>query len=169
MEVYEHMIDHMNNLSDIKRKLIYETQEITGKKSIMLSAPDQCEHMAFLVQLAKAKKGIELGTFTGYSALCMAQKLPEDGKLITVDIDPETNKIAKKYWEMAGVQNKIEAKIQAGTEVLDGLLGDPNHKGTFDFAYVDADKPNYPIYFQKLVDLLRPGGFIMFDNVLWGG
>ena len=77
----------------------------------MLSAPDQCEHMGFLIKIAKAKKGIELGTFTGYSALCMAENLPEDGQLITIDVNEETNKIAKRYWEEAGVAKKITAKL----------------------------------------------------------
>ena len=125
--------------------------------------------MGFLVKASKGKKGIELGTFTGYSALCMAENLPEDGHLITVDVNPETGKIAKKYWEEAGLSGKIKAKIQPGTEVLDALLADPAEKGTYDFAYVDADKPNYPNYLKKLIELMRPGGFIMFDNVLWGG
>ena len=125
--------------------------------------------MGFLVKASNGKKGIELGTFTGYSALCMAENLPEDGHIITIDVNEETTKIAKKYWEEAGVASKVTSKIQPGTEVLDSLLGNPAEKGTYDFAYVDADKQNYPKYYEKLVDLMRPGGFIMFDNTLWSG
>lgn len=107
IDVYEFMMLHMNRFSELKKNLIHETSEKLGSLSGMLTAPDQAEQMGFLIRLSKAKKGIELGTFTGYSALCMAEQLPEDGKLITVDINPETGKIAKRYWEEAKVDKKI--------------------------------------------------------------
>ena len=106
-DTYEFMIYHMNKIADIKMRLIKETQELLGRQSMMLSSPDQGEHMQFLVKQTKAKKGIEVGTFTGYSALCFALALPEDGNLITIDVVEETGKIAKKYWEEAGVAKKI--------------------------------------------------------------
>ena len=169
IDVYEFMMLHMNRFSELKKNLIHETSEKLGSLSGMLTAPDQAEQMGFLIRLSKAKKGIELGTFTGYSALCMAEQLPEDGKLITVDINPETGKIAKRYWEEAKVDKKIVQVIQPALEYLDELLKDPLEKGTFDFAFIDADKTNYPNYYERMIQLLRPGGFIMFDNILWDG
>ena len=125
--------------------------------------------MAFMVKLGKCKKGIELGVFTGYSSLCFAEVLPEDGKLVSIDVNPDFTALAQKYWKLAKVDHKIDLRLEGGITVLDEFLSDPDQKGTFDFAYVDADKENYGVYFDKLVELLRVGGFIMFDNVLWHG
>ncbi len=125
--------------------------------------------MAFLARLAKAKKGIELGVFTGYSALCFAEALPEDGKLIAIDVDKVYTDVAEKYWKEAGVDHKIQLRLEGGSKVLDELISESSNHNSFDFAYVDADKPNYLTYFEKLERLIRPGGFIMFDNILWQG
>jgi predicted O-methyltransferase YrrM len=103
--------------------------------------------MRFLVEQSKAKKGIEVGTFTGYSALCMAEGLPSDGKLICLDIDEDYTNLAKKYWKEAGVNGKIELVLGPGKDYLDKLLQDEANHNSFDFAFVDADKNNYPIYF----------------------
>lgn len=125
--------------------------------------------MAFLVRLANSKKGIELGVFTGYTSLCFAEALPADGKLIAVDVNDAFTNVAQKYWKEAGVDKRIELRLEGGIKVLDELIATEGNINTFDFAYVDADKTNYPFYFERLAKLLRPGGFIMFDNVLWGG
>jgi caffeoyl-CoA O-methyltransferase len=124
--------------------------------------------MRFLVKATKSRKGIEVGVFTGYSALCMAEGLPEDGKLIALDINEEFTNVGLKYWKEAGVDHKIDLRLGPGVDSLNKLLEDPNEVGTYDFAYIDADKLNYPNYYELLVKLLRPGGFIMFDNILWG-
>jgi len=125
--------------------------------------------MKFLVQIAGAKKGIEVGTFTGYSALCMAEGLPADGKLICLDINEDWLNVGKPFLQQAGVMDKIDVRIAPALESLDKILATEGEAGTFDFAYVDADKPNYPNYLPRLVELLRPGGFIMMDNTLWSG
>ena len=134
----------------------------------MLTAQDQAELMKMLVQITGAKKGIEIGVFTGYSALCLAEGLPEDGKLFALDISEEWTNLGKKYWEEAGVADKIDLILAPGVETLDSFIED-GQEGTFDFAFVDADKENYTEYFERLVKLLKPNGFIMFDNVLWSG
>ena len=119
-----------------------------GELTMMLAAPDQTEHMKFLVKLAKAKKGIEVGTFTGYSALCLAEGLPEDGTLICLDISDDYTEMAKRYWKEAGVDGKIDLRIGSGKDTLDSLLSDPANHNSFDFAFIDADKPNYPVYYE---------------------
>ena len=136
----------------------------------MLTPADQAVHMAFMVRLAKAKKGIELGVFTGFTTLCFAEQLPkDDGLLVAIDVDENFTNLGKKYWKEADVEDRIQLRLDGGIKVLDELIADPSHVGTFDFAYVDADKSNYINYFERLAKLLRPGGFIMFDNVLWYG
>ena len=164
------MIEEYNNISDVKTALINETIERFLEHAMMLTPADQAEHMAFLVKLAGAKKGIELGVFTGYTSLCFAEALPKDGgRLVAIDVSEEFTSLGKKYWEQAGVADRIELHLEGGIAVLDSLLAKEDERGTYDFAYVDADKSNYPNYFERLAELLRPGGFIMFDNVLWNG
>ena len=125
--------------------------------------------MAFLVRVSGGKKGIELGVFTGYTSLCFAEALPADGKLIAIDVSEEYTNLGRKYWKLAGVDDKIQLRLDGGVKVLEELLADPANLGTFDFAYIDADKPSYPVYLKLLTKLLRPGGFVMIDNVLWKG
>ena len=122
-----------------------------------------------MVRLAKAKRGIEVGVFTGFTSLCFAEALQKDGELIAIDVDSTFAEVGKKYWKEAGVEDRIKLRLEGGNAVLDELLSVPENHNTFDFAYVDADKPNYLSYFSKLSDLIKPGGFIMFDNVLWKG
>jgi predicted O-methyltransferase YrrM len=134
-----------------------------------MTAQDQSELMKMMVMTSKAKKGIEVGTFTGYSALCLAEGLPEDGKLICLDISEEYTTIAQKYWKEAGVDHKIDLRIAPGVETLDKLLEDESNHDSFDFAFVDAEKPGYDDYYEKLLKLLKQGGFIIFDNILFSG
>ncbi|MEM6425273.1 MAG: class I SAM-dependent methyltransferase [Cyanobacteria bacterium P01_D01_bin.128] len=134
----------------------------------MQIAPDQGQFMALLIQLMGAKKVLEIGTFTGYSALWMALALPADGTLITCDVDAKCQESALPYWQSAGVADKIDLRIAPAIDTLDGLLT-TGHAGTFDFAFIDADKTNYPHYYEKCLALLRPGGLIAIDNVLWSG
>ena len=125
--------------------------------------------MKMMIQISQAKRGIEVGTFTGYSALVMAEGLPDDGKLIALDISEEWTSLGKKYWKEAGVDHKIDLILGDGCETLDGLIAEADNLESFDFAFIDADKPNYPKYYERLLKLLKPNGFIMVDNVLWGG
>jgi caffeoyl-CoA O-methyltransferase len=135
----------------------------------MLSAPDQCEHMKFIIKTTNCKKGIEIGVFTGYSALCMAEALPKDGKLIAIDISEEFTNLGKKYWKLAGLDDIIDLRLGPGVEILDNLINSEENLNSFDFAYVDADKPSYLNYYERIVKLLKPNGFIFFDNIMWSG
>lgn len=125
--------------------------------------------MQFMIKLAQCKRGIEVGVFTGYSALCFALGMPDDGKLIAIDISEDYTNLGKKYWQLAGVDHKIDLQLGSGLEILNNLLKDESNHGSFDFAYIDADKTNYGNYFLALKSLLRKGGFIMIDNILWSG
>ncbi|CDW86210.1 sam-dependent methyltransferase [Stylonychia lemnae] len=168
-EVQDFVNLRMNKVSSLKLRLRQETHEKFLRPSVMLTGVDQCEHMKFIVKLANAKKGIELGVFTGYSALSFAEALPEDGLLIAIDVSKEWTDIGMKYWKEAGVDHKIQLRLEGGIIVLDELLADENNKNTFDFAFIDADKNNYPNYYDRIIQLLRSGGFLMIDNTIWNG
>lgn len=136
--------------------------------SMMQISPDQGQFMALLLKLINAKRVIEIGTFTGYSALCMALALPSDGKLIACDISREWTSIGERYWKKAGVADRIELRIAPAGKTLKTLIDD-GQSGTFDFAFIDADKESQIHYYQLCLELIRPGGVIAIDNVLWGG
>ena len=124
--------------------------------------------MALLLRLMGAKKVLEIGTFMGYSALCMALALPPDGTVTACDVSEDYTAIARRYWQAAGVADKITLRLAPALDTLDALLA-TGQAGTFDFAFIDADKVNYRHYYEKSLALLRPGGLIAIDNVLWGG
>lgn len=136
--------------------------------ALMQIAPEQGQFMALLVQLMGAQRCIELGVFTGYSALCVALALPPRGKLIACDVNKEWTDIAQRYWQEAGVASKIELKLAPALETLDKLLAG-GQAGRFDFIFIDADKENYSHYYERSLQLLRRGGLIVVDNVLWSG
>ncbi len=136
--------------------------------SRMQIAPEQGQFMALLVQLMGAKKTLEVGVFTGYSSLAVALALPPEGKVVACDIDQEYTAIARRYWQKAGVAHKIDLHIAPALETLDRLLAE-GEAGTFDFAFIDADKSNYENYYERALVLMRPGGLIAVDNVLWSG
>jgi predicted O-methyltransferase YrrM len=126
---------------------------------------DQGQLMALLVKLIGARRCIELGTYTGYSALAVALALPPDGSLITCDVSEEWTSIGRRFWREAGVESRIDLRLKPALETLDELIAGGG-RGTFDFAFVDADKRNYGAYYEKLLELLRPGGLIAADNTL---
>ncbi|QIR37456.1 SAM-dependent methyltransferase [Tolypothrix sp. PCC 7910] len=134
----------------------------------MQIAPEQGQFMALLVQLISAKKTLELGVFTGYSTLVVALALPSDGKIVACDVSEEFTAIACRYWQQAGVAEKIDLHIAPALDTLDKLL-QAGEAGTFDFAFIDADKSNYDAYYERSLQLIRPGGLIAIDNVLWSG
>ena len=144
------------------------TETATLPDSNMQIGPQQGQFMALLVSALGAKRILEIGTFTGYSALAMAIALPADGLIVTCDINPETTAIARRYWQAAGVSDRIQLRLGPGLETLDELIADGN-AGTFDFAFIDADKENYDGYFERAIQLVRRGGLIAIDNVLWSG
>lgn len=134
----------------------------------MQIAPEQGQFMALMVQLTGARRIIEIGTFTGYSSLCMALALPDDGKILCCDVSEEWTAIARRYWEQAGVAHKIDLQLAPAIETLN-IQFDAGRAEQFDMAFIDADKSNYRAYFENCLALLRPGGLIMVDNTLWSG
>ena len=134
----------------------------------MQIAPEQGQLMALLVKLMQASKILEIGVFTGYSSLCMALALPPDGNIVACDKSEEFTDIAKRYWKEAGVENKIELKIAPALQTLDEFIK-AGKTEFFDMAFIDADKSNYLAYYEKCLQLVRKGGLIMVDNVLWRG
>jgi len=164
--LYEYLLDASLREPDVLRRLREETD--TMPRAGMQISPDQGQFMALLVELMGAKRIIEVGTFTGYSALCMALALPRDGRLVACDVSEEWTAIARRYWREAGVADKIELKLAPALQTLDGLIA-IGQDGTFDVAFIDAHKPEYQQYFERILRLLRPGGLAMIDNVLWSG
>lgn len=164
--LYRYIID--NSLRETP--LMRELRDVTQRQELsrMQIAPEQGQFMALLVELLGARRIIEVGTFTGYSALCMAQAMPDGGELICCDVSEPWTAIATDYWERAGVRQRIDLRIAPALQTLDKLLT-AGCAGSFDLAFVDADKGNYLDYFERCLELLRPGGLLMFDNTLWRG
>jgi caffeoyl-CoA O-methyltransferase len=150
----------------LMRRLRKETAQLPYAD--MQIAPEQGQFMALLVSLLRARRAIEIGVFTGYSGLCVAQALPDNGQLIACDISEQWTGIAMRYWREAEVDHKISLHIAPALETLNRLL-EQGERGRFDFAFIDADKGNYDAYYEACLELLRPGGLIAIDNVLWGG
>lgn len=164
--LYEYLLSVCLQEPEILTQLRQETAQHPMAR--MQIAPEQGQFLALLVQLIQAQKTLELGVFTGYSALVVALALPSTGKIVACDINEEFSGIARRYWQQAGVADKIDLHIAPALETLDQLLGD-GEAGTFDFIFIDADKSNYDNYYQRSLQLLRPGGLIAIDNVLWSG
>ncbi|MEO8400192.1 MAG: class I SAM-dependent methyltransferase [Gammaproteobacteria bacterium] len=165
-EVYAYYQKHALRESEVLQKLRLQTAKMSmGQMQI---APEQGQFMRLLIELMQAKKTLEIGVFTGYSTLCVALGLPENGKIIACDINVEWTKLAKRFWEMAGVMHKIDLRLAPALDTLQALL-DQGDAETFDFVFIDADKQNYLDYYEKSLNLVRVGGLIAIDNVLWGG
>ncbi|MCY4673382.1 MAG: class I SAM-dependent methyltransferase [Bacteroidetes bacterium] len=143
-----------------------ETAKLPDAK--MQISPDQGQFMAMLLRLMQARSVLEIGAFTGYSALSMALALPPDGHIVACDISDDYTKIARRYWSEAGVADRITLRLAPASETLNDLLSE-GQADTFDAAFIDADKENYDLYFERSLALVRPGGLIMIDNVLRGG
>jgi predicted O-methyltransferase YrrM len=162
--------DYLQSVSLREPEILTELRQETARHPMgrMQIAPEQGQFMALLVQLMGAKKTLELGVFTGYSSLAVALALPPEGKVIACDVSQDYTAIAYRYWQQAGVADKIELHIAPARETLEWLLAD-GQAGTFDFAFIDADKHNYQDYYEQALELVRPGGLIAVDNVLWSG
>ena len=148
------------------KELRTETEKLPS--SMMQICPEQGALMGNLIRLIAAKKTIEVGTYTGYSAMAVALALPDDGEVVACDVSEEWTSVAKKAWEKAGIANKIDLQLAPASNTLDALLAE-GKEGSFDFAFIDADKTNYQIYYEQCLKLIRQGGVIVIDNVLWGG
>jgi caffeoyl-CoA O-methyltransferase len=163
-ELYDYVVEHGARQDDVLRRLADETDQL-GDIAVMQIAPEQGAFMTLLVRAMGASRALELGTFTGYSAICIARGLVDGGTLVTCDISGEWTEIARRYFDEAGVTDRLDLRLGPALETLRELPAtDP-----FDFAFIDADKTEYPDYYEECLRLLRPGGVIMLDNVLRGG
>lgn len=164
--LYHYLLDNSLREPELLAQLRQETAQ--HPQAVMQISPEQGQFMALLVQILGATKVLEVGVFTGYSSLSVALALPPEGKLVACDINAEDAAIAQRYWQAAGVADKIDLRIAPALETLDRLLAEGQAE-TFDFAFIDADKSNYIHYYDRALQLVRRGGLIAIDNVLWSG
>jgi caffeoyl-CoA O-methyltransferase len=165
-QLYDYLISVSLRESDALRRLRAETA--TLERASMQMSPDTGQFLAFLIKLIGAKRVIEVGVFTGYSSLAMSLALPDDGQLIACDVSDEWTAIGRRYWQEAGVNHKIDLRLAPAVQTLQQLI-DEGHQNSFDFIFIDADKPNYDTYYEQAYNLVRSGGLICIDNVLWHG
>ncbi len=166
--VQDYLIANTLRETDLQRQLRAETAAVFGGSASMQIAPEQGQFMALMARLLGARLALEIGTFTGYSALAVAQALPPDGRLIACDVNPDWTAIGRRYWAEAGIADRIDLRLGNAVETLAALRSAPE-AGRIDLAFIDADKTNYRRYYEDCLALVRPGGLIMIDNVLWGG
>jgi predicted O-methyltransferase YrrM len=164
-ELYEYMLSVSLREPEVLRELRRETAQ--DENANMQISPEQGQFMGLLVKMLGARRTLDIGVYTGYSSLCIGLALPGDGRVIACDVNREWTDIAKRYWRMAGVQDKIELHLGPAQQTLESFLA--KETDTFDFAFIDADKINYDMYYEFCLQLVRPGGLIAIDNVLWKG
>jgi len=162
--VHAYLIEHGTPPDPVLEELARETQKV-GPLALMQVAPEQGAFLTLLTRLVGARRAIEVGTFTGYSSICIARGLPADGQLLCCDVSDEWTSVARRFWEKAGVADRIELRIAPAAETLRALP----ETADVDLAFIDADKPGYPVYYEEILKRLRPGGVILADNVLWMG
>lgn len=171
IQVTEPLYDYLLAVSlrepPLLEKLREETASMPGAG--MQISPDQGQFFRMLIKMLGAKRTLEVGVFTGYSSLSVALVLPDDGQIIACDVSEEYTAVARRYWQAAGMHHKIDLRLGPAVDTLADLTADEANHGTFDFAFIDADKSNYLIYYEEAFKLLRRGGLIAVDNVLWGG
>ncbi|MFP4228819.1 MAG: O-methyltransferase [Salinivenus sp.] len=165
-ELHEYLLSVSLRESDAMRRVREETA--AHPQSQMQIAPEQAQFFQFLVRLIGARRTLEVGVFTGYSALAVAQVLPPNGEVVACDVSEEYTTVARRHWQDAGVADRIDLRLAPATETLDALL-DEGHAGTFDFAFIDADKETYDTYYEQSLRLLRPGGVVALDNMFRNG
>jgi len=163
--VDDYLVAHSEPADDVLRDLAEETHRELGGRAAMQISHDEGELLTMLVRLTGTRQAVEVGTFTGYSSICIARGLPDDGHLLCCDVSEDYTSVARRYWERAGVTDKIELRIAPAVETLAALPTDPH----LDFAFVDADKTGYASYVEEIVPRLRPGGLMVLDNMLWSG
>lgn len=165
-DLYDYLLRVSLRETEIMRRLRDETAVLPSAN--MQIAPEQAQLLGLLVELIGARRCLEIGTFTGYSTLAVAAALPADGTVVACDVSDEWTQIARRYWQEAGVLEKIDLRLAPAADTLQALVAD-GKAGTFDFALIDADKENYGRYYELCLKLLRPGGLVAVDNVLWHG
>src|SRR5438270_1996462 len=170
LTIHHDLWEYMRRVTLREPAILARLREETARspQAVMQISPEQGQFMALLIHLMGARRTIEIGVFTGYSALSVALALPEDGRIIACDISEEWTSIARRYWQEASVDHKIDLRLRPALETLDQLIA-LGQAGTFDFVFIDADKGNYANYFERALVLLRPDGLVAIDNVLWGG
>ena len=165
-QLYDYLLAHSLRETDVQRRLREETE--ARPMAEMQAPPEEAQFLGLLVELIDARRCLEVGVFTGYSTLAMALALPDDGRIVACDIDEETTAVARRYWREAGVDKRIDLRIGDARETLQGLI-DGGEAGTYDLAFLDADKTGYADYYEQILILLRPRGLLVIDNVLWNG
>ena len=169
IEINKQLVNYLQTVGyrrdPIIDKLVKETKAL-GNLAQMQIAPEQGQFLEIIVAISKAKKCLEIGRFTGLSTLCMARGLPDDGKIISIDNSDEFSSLANKFWKQADIQHKIESVIGQGVEVMQSYV---DRQFSFDLIFIDADKNNYPHYYELSLELLPSNGIIIIDNMLWGG
>ena len=165
-DLYRYLVDVSVRETLVQRRLREETSKL--EKAQMQIAPEQGQFMALLVALIGARNTLEVGVFTGYSTLCVAGALPDDGRVVACDVSEEWTSVARRYWKEAGLEGKIDLRLGPAAGTLDSLI-ENGEKGRYDFAFIDADKENYARYYEQCLELVRPGGLIAVDNTLWAG
>ncbi|MET9068537.1 O-methyltransferase [Streptosporangium sandarakinum] len=163
--VNDYVLAHSTPADDVLRDLAAETRKAFSDFTSMQITQDEGAFLTMLVRLVGARRAVEVGVFTGYSSICIARGLPADGRLLACDVSEEWTSVARRYWERAGVADRIDLRIAPALETLRALPADP----VIDFAFIDADKVSYPSYYEELVTRLRPGGLVVLDNVLRSG
>jgi len=165
--VLRYCVDHSYKLQPVQHKLIEAT--LNHPRKYMLGATEVIQTCTCFLKQMKAKNVLDVGMFTGFSALSWALALPDDGRVVTMDVqDDDYKALGKKFVEEAGLAHKVDVRVQSALKTLDDLIA-AGESGKFDFAFLDADKTEYSQYYEKCIQLLRPGGFIAVDNALWGG
>ncbi|HEY2879230.1 O-methyltransferase [Nocardioides sp.] len=163
--INDYLLAHSEPADEVLRDLAEQTHRELGGRAGMQITQDEGELLTMLVRLTGARRAVEVGTFTGYSSICIARGLPDDGHLLCCDVSEEWTSIARGYWERAGVADKIELRIAPAVETLQALPGEPS----LDFAFIDADKVGYPAYVEEILPRMRPGGLMVLDNMLRDG
>jgi caffeoyl-CoA O-methyltransferase len=161
----EYLLAHSTAPDALLRELAEETRAATADAAGMQISHDEGTFLTMLVRMIGARTAVEVGVFTGYSSICIARGLPAEGHLLACDVSEEWTSIARRYWKQAGLTDRIDLRLAPAIETLRALPADP----VVDFAFIDADKGGYPLYYEELVTRLRPGGLIVLDNVLRGG
>jgi predicted O-methyltransferase YrrM len=164
-KLYDYMLSVSLREPHVLRELRVDTAQ--DENANMQIAPEQGQFMALLVKMLGARRTLDIGVYTGYSSLCIGLALPREGRVVACDINREWTDMAKRYWRRAGVEEKIELHLGPAQQTLEGLLG--KGRDSFDFAFIDADKINYDVYYEYCLQLIRSGGLIAIDNVLWDG